>query len=106
MARFVIIKHKKPVPRWVNELIGFNPIFHQSFDDSEIEDMLSIARRIVDEFEYVRRNSMQLIKNSHKIKHLPTGILISSINDKKYLAISVIDTSEEVKYDYEELINK
>lgn len=106
MARFIIIKHKKPVPRWINELIGFNPIFHQSFDDSEIDEMLSIARRIVDEFEYVRRNSMQLLKNTHIINNIPNGIVITSINDNKYLTIKIIDTYDEINYEEELLINQ
>ena len=106
MARFIIIKHKKPVPRWVNELIGFNPIFYQSFDDSEIEEKLSIARRIIEEFEYVRRNSMQLLITSHVIKNIPRGIVVISMKENKYLTIKIIDTYDEIKYEEELIINQ
>ena len=54
-------------------------------NDSEIEEKLSIARRIIEEFEYVRRNSMQLLKTSHVIKNIPRGIVVSSMKENKYL---------------------
>lgn len=103
MAKFKITKYKKPVPRWVNELIGFNPIFHKTFEDSKASAMLDTARIIVNDFQYVSRNSLQSLKNHHIIEDTSGSIVISSLNYNKQLAISIeLDNQEEFESLYEQ----
>lgn len=103
MAKFKITKYKKPVPRWVNELIGFNPIFYKTFEDSKASVMLDIARIIVYDFQYVRRNSLEPFKNHYIIEDTPNSIVISSRNYNKYLEIRIeLDSQEEIESLYEQ----
>lgn len=91
MVRIVIEKHIKRQPVWLLSVLATFPYDRKaSYPNEDKGQMLSVILDHLVNFRYKRRNSWECLGLTHHILCSDNLIIVSSVNDVRYLTIHII----------------
>lgn len=89
MARFTITRGKRS-PNWVLSLLATFPYDRtKEYPDSEVGAIINNVLDYVEDFKYIRRNTVQRVGVTHFITYTESSITISTTNGVPQLSISL-----------------
>jgi len=91
MVRFEIEKHCKKMPLWALSVLATFPYDrNKSYPYGELYYYMDVVFHYLDDFRYMRRNSMQRLGNTHSLICKEQSITIETPNGNPVMTIRLV----------------